>query len=111
METLKEYTTIASTELRKVIFGLIATVFGLAYKEQSFNLNGKTLLMIALICFFLYFIVDLFEYIKGAQMAYHFRDQKDITRTTLFFFSIKIFFGIIGLSLCFIHVLFFLLAV
>jgi len=100
MSLLKEYTTTVSTEIRKIVFGLILAVFGLAYKDNGIQLSDYLSLQIALALFFVYLILDIIEYLNGARMAYNDKKEKEIETGLLYFFNLKVYLAILGLFFC-----------
>jgi hypothetical protein len=100
MEPFKEYTTIASTEIRKLVYGLILAVFGLAYKDNGITLSGHIFLQIALTLFFLFIFLDILQYFIGARQYYYNVQKEKIWDTVLYFFVFKIFSAIAGLIFC-----------
>lgn len=100
MSLLKQYTTTVSTEIRKIVFGLIIAVFGLAYKDNGIQLSDYLSLQIALALFFVYLILDIIEYLNGARMAYNDKKEKEIETGLLYFFNLKVYLAILGLFFC-----------
>lgn len=101
----KEYTKIASEELRKIVTGLIIATFGMSFEKDGFKISEHLFLKYALILFFGFVLLDIFQYVFGAYKA-----KKQVKASALVvdqsitIFITKIFVAFVGLILCMVHI-------
>lgn len=94
----EKYTEIASTEIRKIISGIILAIFGLAFKDNHFDFQTNKSLKYALVLFFIYMLIDLLQYLIGT----YYTSKSDINagrRLLLTIFYLKFVPAIFGFFL------------
>jgi hypothetical protein len=95
-----EYSTIASTEVRKIVTGLILAVFGLAYTKSGFIISDFLSLQIALSLFFVYLLLDIIHYLYGIHLEQKKKNIIEISDKVYPIFILKLSVAMLGLIFC-----------
>jgi hypothetical protein len=102
----KTYSEITSTEVRKIVTGLIIAVFGLAYKDGEFMLKEYLSLKIALALFFIYLFMDITHYLYGIKMEREGKSPIEISDKVYRIFIGKLSVAMLGLIFCGLNIIF-----